>query len=144
MDNVEISTDVSRLDIELIHRFLSLHSYWAKGIPLETVQRSIENSLCFGVYVNEEQVGFARLITDKATFAYLADVFILPDHQGKGLAGKLMVSIQSHRDLHGLRRWVLATADAHGLYEQFGFRPLSQPDRFMEIRNPEVYRRSDL
>lgn len=139
MANETISTDKSLLDIPLIHHFLTEESYWAKGIPLETVQRSIENSLCFGVFIDQKQVGFARVITDNATFAYLADVFILHEFRGKGLSKKLMAYIRSHPQVQGLRRWLLATADAHGLYEQFGFQNLAQPDRFMEIRNLSVY-----
>ena len=121
-----ISTDRSKLDVEMIHRFLT-RSYWAEGIPRETIARSIENSLSFGVYDNREQVGFARVISDFATFAYIADVFILEPYRGRGLAKELMATIMAHPDLQGLRRWSLGTRDAHGLYAQFGFEPLADP-----------------
>lgn len=123
----------------LIHDYLSNHSYWAKGIPFETVTRSIENSLCFGVYNGNSQIGFARVISDKATFAYLADVFILEKFRGLGLSKKLIETILGHKELQGLRRWMLGTFDAHGLYSKYGFKALSQPDRFMELRSPEAY-----
>ena len=135
-----ISTDPARLDRETIHRFLA-QSYWAAGVPRAVVDRSIENSLAFGVYENETLVGFARVITDRATFAYLSDVFILESHRGRGLAGWLMEVVLAHPDLQNLRRWTLATRDAHGLYERFGFTPLAKPDRFMEIHDPDVYKR---
>lgn len=133
-----ISTDHALLQIDSIHEFLT-NSYWAKGIPIETIKRSIENSLCFGVYKNPEQVGFARVITDRATFAYLADVFICEAHRGQGLSKWLMATIQAHPQLQGLRRWMLATRDAHALYRQFGFERLKQPDRWMEIHQADVY-----
>jgi GNAT superfamily N-acetyltransferase len=126
--------------VEAVHRFLAA-SYWAKGIPPETVQRSIENSLSFGLYRGEEQAGFARVITDKATFAYLCDVFVLEEFRGRGLGKWLIEAVSRHPDLQGLRRWVLATLDAHGLYQQFGFTPLGRPDRFMEIYTPNFYMR---
>jgi GNAT superfamily N-acetyltransferase len=143
-----ISTESAWLDLELIHQFLSEHSYWAKGIPRDVVARSIANSLCFGVYAvlnahpdsDHRQVGFARVTTDRATFAYLGDVFILPEHRGRGLSKRLMEAILAHPDLQGLRRWMLATADAHELYRRFGFAALSQPDRFMQRHNPDVYK----
>jgi GNAT superfamily N-acetyltransferase len=133
-----ISTDKTRLDIPGIHAFL-LESYWASGIPLEIVARSIENALCFGVYHDGRQIGFARVISDFATFAYLGDVFILAPHRGKGLAKWLLACIRSHPDLQGLRRWLLATRDAHGLYAQFGFTPLDRPEIFMELVDLDVY-----
>jgi N-acetylglutamate synthase-like GNAT family acetyltransferase len=137
-----ISTDRSKLDIDVIQRFLA-HSYWAEGIPRETVARSIENSLCFGVYSDGEQVGFARVISDFATYAYIADVFILEQYRGRGLARELMATIMAHPDLQGLRRWSLGTRDAHGLYEQFGFTRVENPPRtMMEIADPDVYLRS--
>jgi GNAT superfamily N-acetyltransferase len=138
-DGFSVSTDPARLDLSLIHDFLSSRSYWAAGIPLEIVRRSLENSLCFGVYQGQRQVGFARVVTDKATFAYLGDVFVLEDFRGRGLAKWLMEYIVGHPDLQGLRRFVLGTQDAHGLYEKFGFRALSSPERFMEIHRPGVY-----
>jgi N-acetylglutamate synthase-like GNAT family acetyltransferase len=134
----EISTDPARVDVGTVHEFLT-NSYWAKGIPLETVQRSIENSISFGVYRGQQQVGFARAISDLATFAYLADVFIVPSFRGRRLSRWLMECIVSHPDLQGLRRWMLATKDAHGLYAKFGFTPIKNPDSWMEIHRPDVY-----
>lgn len=136
-----ISTDNARLDLGVIYGYLSGESYWAKGIPPETVKRSIDNSLCFGLYHNNEQVGFARLITDKATFAYLADVFIVEGHRGRGLSKWLVEVIQAHPDVQGLRRWLLGTRDAHGLYAQFGWTPLPEEllGRFMQRHDPDVY-----
>jgi GNAT superfamily N-acetyltransferase len=139
---ITVDTDKRRLDVERIHAFLTT-SYWAKGIPLDVVRRSIERSLCFGLYDGDEQVGFARVVSDGATFAYLADVFVLDSHRGRGL-GKLLVSeVLAHPELQGLRRWVLATRDAHALYAQHGFTPLSNPQRFMERHDPDVYQRRD-
>jgi len=134
----EISTDKARLDIEIIHSYLS-RSYWAEGIPVDIVRRSIDHSLCFGVYQENNQVGFARVITDFATFAYLADVFILEEHQGRGLGKWLMEVIMSHAELQGLRRWMLATRDAHELYRKFGFEELNRPQSIMEIARPGLY-----
>lgn len=136
-----ISTDATLLDVERIHAFLT-RSYWAAGIPLETVQRSIAHSLCFGVFQAgspPRQVGFARVISDRATFAYLADVFIADDHRGQGLSKWLMEVILAHPELQRLRRWLLATADAHELYAKFDFKPLARPERFMERHFPDVY-----
>lgn len=128
-----ISTDKSKLNIELIHDYLSKHSYWAPNIPREIVERSIQNSLCFGLYHRNDQIGFARVTTDFATFGYLADVFILEDYRGRGLSKWLMECIfEKTPELQGFRRWSLATADAHGLYEQFGFTALARPERMME------------
>ena len=135
-----VTTDPARLDLEVIHSFL-VRSYWAEGVPRETVARSIANSLCFGVYHGEEQVGFARIITDYATFAYLADVFILESHRGKGLSKFLMECVVNYPHLQGLRRWMLATLDAHGLYAQYGFEPAT-PGRFMQRYNPDIYKKS--
>jgi GNAT superfamily N-acetyltransferase len=135
-----ISTDKSRLDRSLIQSFLS-HSYWATGIPCEIVDRSIENSLCFGLYHGEKQVGFARVITDFATFAYLADVFVVEGSRGEGLGMRLMKVIMEHPALKNLRRWMLVTRDAHGLYEKFGWRSLGNPERIMEILDPDIYER---
>jgi len=131
-----ISTDKSLLDFETIYRYLSEESYWAKGIPAERLEKAIENSMCFGVYKEKTLAGFTRVITDKATFAYLCDVFILPAYRGVGLSKWLMQTINEHPELQGLRRWSLATADAHGLYSQFGFTELSRPDRWMEKYKP--------
>jgi GNAT superfamily N-acetyltransferase len=131
-----ISTESSRLDYELVHEFLSNHSYWAKGRSLEKVKRSIENSLSFGVYKGDQQIGFARVVTDYATFAWLADVFIIEEYRGQGLAQWLMEVIFSHPQLQGFRRWLLATRDAHELYRRFGFSELGEPARWMERFDP--------
>jgi len=139
--NYLISTDRGKLDRTVIHRFLE-GSYWAKGIPREIVERGIENSLCFGLYDGERQVGFARIISDLSTFAYLADVFVLESERGRGLGVWLIETIKDHPQLQGLRRWMLATADAHGLYRKFGFTALSRPERIMEITDPDIYTRS--
>lgn len=136
-----INTDRNLVDVEMVHRFLSEESYWAAGIPIDVVRRSIENALCFGVYKGGRQVGFARVVTDYSTFAYIGDVFVLEEHRGQGLSKWMMSVVREHPDLQGLRRWMLATADAHGLYSQFGFRPLQHADRWMEIRNIDVYSR---
>lgn len=137
-----VSTDKSKLDLPLIHAFLSTQAYWSLNIPFAIVKRSIENSFCFGVYLGDRQVGFARVITDFATIAYLGDVFILPEHRGKGLSKRLVGEIMAHPDLQGLRRWMLLTSDAHGLYRQFGWKPIAGPDRYMEIANPDIYKTS--
>lgn len=134
----EISTDPSRIDVETVYEFLT-NSYWAKGIPADTVRLSVQNSLCFGVYDGPQQIGFARIITDRATFAYLADVFILPAYRGRGLSKWLMECIVGHPDLQSLRRWMLATSNAHGLYAQFGFTMVKKPERWMELHQPEIY-----
>ena len=134
-----ISTDPRRLDLGVIHAYLA-RSYWSPGIPRSIVERAVSNSLCFGLYRGTEQVGFARVVSDKATFAYLADVFVLEAHRGKGLSKWLMESIKSHEDLQGLRRFLLGTKDAHGLYKQFGFSGLTYPTRMMEIFRPDMYR----
>jgi N-acetylglutamate synthase-like GNAT family acetyltransferase len=131
-----ISTDNNLLDIDLIHNYLDKDSYWANGIPFEKVERSIKNSLCFGVYFEGKQIGFARIVTDKATFGYLADVFILPEFRKQGLSKWLVQTIMHHPDLQGLRRWSLATVDAHGLYAQFGFTEITNPERWMQIFTP--------
>ena len=136
-----ISTDSSGFDVEMIYRFLT-NCYWAEGIPREMVQRSIDNALCFGVFDGERQVGFARVITDRATYGYIGDVFILESHRGRGLSKKLMKAIMEHPELQGFRRWSLVTNDAHGLYRQFGFKPAANPERYMEILNPGVYKRA--
>jgi len=132
------SDQKSLLDIEAIHQYLSIESYWAKDIPLATVKRSIENSLCFGIYKDQEQIGFARWITDKATFAWLCDVYVKENYRGLGLSKKLMSFMIFHTDLQGLRRYQLATLDAHGLYEQFGFSAIQNPENQMGIviQNP--------
>ena len=136
-----ISTDPEKMDIAVIHHYLSTESYWAQNIPIEVVKRSIVNSFCFGLYHHNQQIGFARMITDKATFGYLADVFILPEHRGKGLSKWLIATIHAHPELQGLRRWLLGTKDAHELYKQFGWVPLPEEivPRFMQLHNPDVY-----
>lgn len=140
MITYKISSAYDELDIPLIHNFIS-HSYWGEGVPRSIVEKAIKNSLCFGVFTDAgDQVGFARVITDRATFAYLADVFVLEAHRGKGLAKKLVAHIGKHPDLQGLRRMMLATRDAHSLYSAYGFKALANPDSFMEIWKPDVYR----
>lgn len=132
-DNFYISTDKSLLDINLIYHYLSLESYWATGRSKETIKKSIHHSLCFGIYDNtHKQLGFARVVSDYAVFAWLMDVFVLDDYQGKGLGKQLINAIVNHQDLQGLKRWGLGTKDAHGLYEKFGFKSLSEPDKMME------------
>ena len=135
-----ISTDKSRLQIDVIHNYL-VTSYWAANVPRAIVERSIEHSVCFGVYKGSDQIGFARVITDQATFGYLADVFILETYRGRGLSKWLMRIILDYPDVQGFRRWMLATKDAHGLYQQFGYTPLTDPSRFLERTNPDVYKR---
>ena len=127
-----ISTDPDRLDINAIYEYLHNEAYWSKGIPRNIVERSIRNSLCFGAYSGKEQVGFARVISDYATFAYLGDVFVLPEHRGKGLSKRLLEALSKHPELQGVRRFYLVTRDAHGLYSQFGFRVVEEPRRHME------------
>jgi GNAT superfamily N-acetyltransferase len=138
MSAYEITCDKTRFDIEAIHRFL-MQSYWSPGVPRSVIERSIANSLCFGLLLEGQQIGFARVITDKATFAFLADVYVLPEHRGKGLSLRLMEQVIRHPDLQGLRRMMLGTKDAHTLYEKFGFKRLAAPERVMEIHNPDVY-----
>lgn len=140
-----VSTDPARLDLDVVHGYLA-SSYWAAGIPREVVARSIRGSLCFGLYEHastgtSSQVGFARAITDRATYAYVADVFVLDSHRGQGLGVWLMECVMAHPDLQGLRRWSLVTRDAHGLYRRFGFVTPPAPERYMEKVDPDVYRR---
>lgn len=134
-----ISTDRSRLDVDVIQRFLIEGSYWARDRTLDQTKTAIENSICFGVYQGDRQVGFARVVSDRATFAYLGDVFILDEFRGQGLSKWLMETIIAHPDLQGLRRWVLATRDAHSLYEKYGFHQLVHPERWMERPAPNAY-----
>jgi N-acetylglutamate synthase-like GNAT family acetyltransferase len=133
-----ISTDPRLLNLDVIHGFIA-QSYWAKAMPRALVEKMIRHSLCFGIYQPTTQVGFARVISDFTTFAYLADVFVLPEHRGKGLSKPLMQTIMAHPDLQGLRRWMLVTLDAQGLYEQFGFKAVEHPERHMEIHYPGLY-----
>jgi len=132
----KISTDKELLDRDMIYQYLDKESYWAKGIPVEKVYTAIDNSMCFGVYKDEQQVGFARVVTDKAIFAYLCDVFILNEFRGMGLSKWLVQTILAHNELQRLRRWLLATDDAHGLYSQFGFTPVTNPEKWMGIYTP--------
>ncbi|MCV2358220.1 GNAT family N-acetyltransferase [Paucibacter sp. TC2R-5] len=141
MNRINISTDQALLDLPLIHRFLSEQSTWALGIPFSTVQRAIEASLCFGAYLDGAQIGFARVITDGATFAYLVDVFVLPEHRGCGHSKRLMAAVMQHPELQGLRRFLLATSTAPQLYAQFGFTPAGKPQAFMERLEPDIYKR---
>ncbi len=138
-DGWSITTDPARMDLDLIHGCLA-RFYWAEGIPRHVVARSLENSLCFGVFRGGAQLGFARVITDRATFAYLADVFVLEEHRGRGLSRRLMEAVMGHPDLQGLRGWYLKTRDAHALYEKFGFTGLKSPERSMEITRPDIYK----
>ena len=134
-----ISTEKPRLKIDVIDSFLSDRSYWAKSRTREQTETAIKNSICFGIYHGQDQVGFARVVSDQATFAYLGDVFILDEFRGRGLGKWLMEVVLAHPDLRGLRRWILATRDAHGLYEQFGFSELKHPSRWMELPAPDAY-----
>ena len=141
LDQYTISTDRSRLDLDLIHRFLSEESYWAKGRSRDQVERSIENSICFGAYAGDELVGFARAVTDKATFAWLADVFVVPEHRGAGIGRRLVEAALGHPELADVYRWMLGTADAHELYRRYGFDQLHEPGRFMARESVEDARR---
>ncbi|MBE1273840.1 GNAT family N-acetyltransferase [Enterovibrio baiacu] len=141
MDNIRISTQFDDFDINTIHEVLS-NSYWSKDIPKEILVRGIRNSLCFAALTAEsEQVGFARMITDRATFAYLADVFVVEAYQGKGISRRILESISAHPELQGLRRVMLATKDAHGLYEKYGFESVENPEILMQIWNPDIYKK---
>jgi GNAT superfamily N-acetyltransferase len=142
-DDYIISTDRSKLDLHLIHNFISTESYWAVGRSQEVVARSIENSLPFGIYRGDEQIGFARVVTDYATFAWIADVFVMKEARGQGLSKWLMEAILAHPDLQGFRRWVLSTKDAQGLYRQFGFAGLKRPERWMERPDPNMQESPD-
>lgn len=137
----EISTDPTRVDLATVHGFLSTDAYWSPGVPIDVVRRAIEDSIVFGVYRDGEQAGFARVVSDRATFAWICDVFILDGYRGQGLGKWLMECVIAHPELQGLRRWMLATRDAHGLYGQSGFTALHDSSRFMERWDPEIYRR---
>ena len=139
MEGLRITTEAAELDVPLIHRFLSEHTYWAKGIPIALVQRSIDNSLCFGGFLGKAQVAFARVVSDYTTFANLVDVFVLPEHRGKGYGKDLMDAVFAHPQLQGLRRFTLATGDAHGLYAQYGFTAPLYPQSLMERYFPNIY-----
>ena len=138
-EGYSISTNPARLDLDAIHAYL-VRAYWCEGIPRQTMERAMANSLCFGLFRGKDQVGLARVVTDSATFAYLCDVYVLENHRGKGLGKWLMERVMAHPALQGLRRFSLATRDAHNLYRQFGFRELSKPESKMEILRPDVYR----
>jgi GNAT superfamily N-acetyltransferase len=141
MSELRLSTDPAEMDVEAITAVLR-EMYWSRGIPAETVRRAIDGSIPFGLFDGERQVAFARVITDRATFAYLSDVYVIEEYRGRGLAARLVRAMLAHPSLQGLRRWMLSTRDAHGLYAKFGFVPISAPDRFMEIRDPDVYLRA--
>ena len=138
----EITSERSRLDIGAIHAFLA-QTYWAKGIPKAVVERAISNSICFGAFHEGRQVGFGRVVTDRATFGYLSDVFVIEEHRGKGLSRLIMDAVKAHPELQGLRRVLLATRDAHGLYAKYGFKPLVAPERMMEVLDADVYRKTE-
>lgn len=138
-----ISTERQLLDLDMIHDFLSTKAYWSLKIPKEKVIRSIEHSLCFGVYKDNQQVGFARVISDYSTIAYLGDVFILDSHRGQGLSKQLMEAIMNHPKLQGLRRWILLTGDAHDLYKKFGWKELADSNVWMELHDPNVYQKNN-
>ena len=140
-DNFLISTDKTKLDINVVYNYLT-NSYWAEGIPLETVKKSIDNSDCFGVYENDKLVGFARVISDNATIGYLGDVFFLEPYRGKGLSEWLIECIMKHPELQGFRRWILLTRDAHELYRKYGFKDIIKPERYMELTNSDVYKKN--
>jgi N-acetylglutamate synthase-like GNAT family acetyltransferase len=139
-NGLSISDNPALLDRAFICNFLRERSYWARGVTREIVDRSVENSLCFGIYLNGKQIGFARVVTDFATFAWLADVFIVEEKRGQGFSKKLVAAVLAHPKLQELRRFMLGTKDAHGLYDRFGFKPLAQPERFMEIRSENSYK----
>ena len=136
----EVSDEAARLDARVVHDFLAGRSYWAENIPLATTERAIANSLCFGLYREGRQLGFARVVTDRATYGYLCDVFVSEEARGQGRGKWLISCVLQHPDLQGLRRLSLMTRDAHGLYEPFGFRPMPDPTRYLEIHRPDVYK----
>jgi len=137
--DIRISDKHADIDLDIVHGFLSREAYWCREVPRAVLAKATANSLCFSAFVNDSQVGFARVVTDRATFAYLCDVLVLPEARGAGVSKALMQAIDGHHDLQGLRRFLLATADAHGLYAQFGFEPITRPERFMERYRPDVY-----
>jgi GNAT superfamily N-acetyltransferase len=139
MNQIEISTDPARLDLEVVHGFLAQESHWARGIDRATVERSVRNSLSFGAYRGDTLIGFARVVTDRATFAFVCDVFVLPEARGQGVARLLVEAIMRHPDLQGLRRMALTSRDAQGLYERVGFANLANPERWMERFSPAIY-----
>lgn len=138
---MKISTDIATFDLPLIHRFLAQESTWAKGIPLETVQRSLQHSLCFGGFEDGQQIAFARVVSDHTTFAYLMDVFVVPEQRGKGHSKSLLQAVLEHPELQGLRRFMLASSNARGVYRGFGFAAPAKPEIFMEINVPDIYQK---
>jgi GNAT superfamily N-acetyltransferase len=138
-DEFSVTCDPARIDRQFVAAFLAT-TYWAQGVPRTIVEKSMDGSICFALLHTDRQIGFARVITDRAVIAYLADVFVIPEYQGKGLGTWLVECVLAHPELSGLRRWILVTRDAHGLYGKFGFQPLARPDRFMELHNPDIYR----
>lgn len=141
-DSLVLTTDIGRMDVSAVHAYLAYESYWAAGIPIETVRRAMQGSLCFAILDGDRLVAFARVVTDRATFAYLCDVYVLAEYRGRGLARRLLEAIDRHPELQGLRRWNLVTRDAHALYAQFGYRQPSNPAGYMERHDPDVYRPS--
>jgi len=139
--SIEYITDLTRIDLDRVHHWIAHKSYWAGSMPRRVLERAVQGSLCFAAIADGATVGFCRVITDRATFAYISDVFVDPDHRGRGIGKGLMTAVMAHAELQDLRRWVLVTADAHGLYAQHGFEALTTPERFMERRDPEVYHR---
>jgi N-acetylglutamate synthase-like GNAT family acetyltransferase len=139
---LRISADPAELDLRLIHNFLAGDSYWAADIPVSTLERALVNSVCYGGYIDDKQVAFARAVTDQATFAYLADVFVVPGQRGRGYGAEIVRALMADSRLHGLRRWHLVTRDMHKLYEKLGFTPLSQPELHMQKHDPDVYQRA--
>jgi len=133
-----ISTNRARIDISAVHGYLT-HSYWSPGVPEDVVRRGIAGAICFGIYHGREQVGFCRVITDQATYAYLSDVFVLETHRGRGLSKWMMEVVMAHPSLQGLRRFALSTRDAHSLYARYGFTPVATPERQMEILRRDIY-----
>jgi GNAT superfamily N-acetyltransferase len=138
----EIDTNPARLDLDVTHKFLSEDAYWSQGVPREILERAVGNSMIFGAYRDGAQAGFVRVVSDKATFAWVCDVFVLPEHRGQGLGKYLMECVMAHPELQGLRRWMLATRDAHGLYQQYGFTDLHDATRYMEKWDPDIYKRA--
>jgi GNAT superfamily N-acetyltransferase len=138
-DDFIITTDKSKMDVAFIHRFLSTQSYWSPDIPFEKVNAAVDNSLNFGLFHHEKQIGYARVVSDYCLIAYLGDVFVIPDYRGKGLSKWMMEKIIAHPDLQNLRRWILLTRDAHELYKKYGWKTIAAPERWMEIHNPDAY-----
>ena len=139
---MHISTDTAAMDVDVIHGFLCDHSTWARGIPRATVERSLQHSLCFGGFIDGRQIAFARVVSDRATFAYLMDVFVLPEYRAHGYSRRLMEAVQNHPDLQQIRRFILVSSTARGLYEKFGFTAPAKPETFMEINRPDIYQQS--